>query len=143
MFSSIALASDGSPRISYVKLTEAGAEVRLASFTDGGWSTERVDTLTDLTVGFLFARNATQLRIDPAGEAFVAYTGESSVKLARKTGGGWRIEIVDTIQNNTGSRFGEQVDLERDASGQWHLVTFDVLGSSPLQGRILYYRGAP
>ncbi len=45
--------------------------------------------------------------------------------------------------NNTGSRFGERVNLKRDASCQWHLVTFDVLGSSPLQGRILYSRGVP
>ena len=143
MFSSVSLASDGSPRISYVKFTEAGAEIRLASLETGVWSSERVDVLTDLTVGFAFARNATRLRIDPGGDAFIAYSGETEVKLARKTAEGWEIEVVDTIADNTGTRFGEQVDLEQDPSGQWHLVTFEVLTPSPLSGNILYYRTTP
>ena len=48
-----------------------------------------------------------------------------------------------TIVDNTGTRFGEQVDLEQDPSGQWHLVTFEVLTPSPLSGNISYYRTTP
>jgi len=143
MFSSIALATDGTPHISYVRFTVAGAEICLATLQDGQWRSELVDTLPDLTVGFTFARNATSLRIDPAGFRHVAYSGESTINLARKAEAGWEIEIIDTIANNLGTRFGQQVDLERDAMGQWHLVTFEVLNVSPLTGNILYYRSVP
>jgi hypothetical protein len=37
-------------------------------------------------------------------------------------------------------RFGQQVDLEKDRLGNWHLVSFDVTGSHPVNGHILYYR---
>jgi len=143
MFSSIAVGMDEAPRISYVRFGPGGAEVRLARLENGQWRSELIDTVADLTVGFVLARNATSLRIDPAGVAHVAYSGESSVKFAVQGDASWEIEIIDTIAENVGSRFGEQVDLERDAAGQWHLVTFDVVRANPLAGNILYYRRLP
>ena len=140
MFSSIAIASDGMPLISYIRLTSEGAEVRLATLQNGQWQSELIDTVLDLTVGFAFARNATSLRVDPAGMLHVAYSGESTIKYAKRNDLAWEIETIDTIAANVGTRFGQQVDLERDASGGWHLVSFDVVRGNPLSGNILYYR---
>jgi hypothetical protein len=142
MFSSIEI-KEGHPIISYVKFNEAGsAEIRLASLVNGQWSFETVDTVDDLIVGFDFARNATSLELDSAGNPYVAYSGESTIRFAYKIGGFWQIEVVDTIVDNAGYRFGEQVDLLRDSDGNFHLVSFDVTGSNPLVGRILYYRSS-
>jgi hypothetical protein len=139
MFSSIEI-KEGSPIISYVRFVETGsAEIRLASFTNGQWSFETIDILDDLTTGVEFARNATSLELDPAGNPYVAYSGESTIKFAYKLGDSWQIEVVDTIDDNAAYRFGEQVDLVRDNDGNWHLVSFDVTGSNPLIGHILYY----
>jgi hypothetical protein len=140
MFSSIAI-RDGNPIISYVAFSEMGpTEVRLAAFADDRWSVESIDVIEDLTTGLEFARNATCLRLDGDGNPHVAYSGESAIKFAAKVGDTWQIEVVDTIEDNVGSRFGQQVDLERDGTGNWHLVSFDVIDSYPLNGNILYYR---
>jgi hypothetical protein len=141
MFSSVEIAEGDTPVISYVAFTETGsAEIRLASSAGGQWSFETIDTVNDLTVGFSLARNATSLELDPAGNPHVAYSGESTIKYARKIEGMWQIEVVDTIRDNPGSRFGQQVELVQDGVGAWHLVSFDVTSSSPLAGNILYYR---
>ena len=141
MFSSIETTSEGNPVISYVMSNGDGStQIRLASFFDGQWTFETIDTLADLTTGFIFARNATSLELDPADQPYVAYTGESTIKFATKSGDTWQIEVVDIIENNAGFRFGEQVDLERDREGGWHLVSFDITSTSPLSGNILYYR---
>ncbi len=141
MFSSLELTGDGHPIISYVRLTGGtSAEIRLATFSDGQWNLETIDTVNDLTIGFSFARNATSLELEPSGNPVVAYSGESSIKIATKAGASWQIEVVDEIDNNAGSRFGEQVDLVRDRAGNWHLVSFDVRSPNPLSGAILYYR---
>ncbi len=140
MFSSIAIRGEN-PIISYVVFSGTGsAEVRLATFADDQWSVESIDVIDDLTTGVDGARNATGLKLDGEGNPHVAYSGESTIKFAYKVGDAWQIDVVDTIDNNAGSRFGQQVDLERDGTGNWHLVSFDVTGSNPLIGNILYYR---
>jgi hypothetical protein len=140
MFSSIAI-RDGNPIISYVVFFETGpTEVRLATFADDRWNVELIDVIDDLSTGLEYARNATNLKLDGEGNPHVAYSGESTIKVASKVGDTWLIDVVDTIEKNTGSRFGQQVDLEQDGAGNWHLASFDVTGSHPLNGKILYYR---
>ncbi len=141
LFSSIALSSNGQPYISYIGHNENNeTEVRLAQKTANGWEIETVDILEDLTIGFLFARDATCLVLDENDNPSIAYSDETKIKFAQKIDGEWKIEIVDTIENNEGARFGEQVDLVLDSAGGFHLTSFDVLSESPLYGNILYYK---
>lgn len=134
-------ANDG-VHISYVSSAEddgrATGEVRYAyrPSPDAEWQLETIDTLTELSFGFLGARNSTSLALDESGAPWVAYGDEQVVRVAHRDAGSWSLETVATAEADP---FGQQVSLKVDAQGRRHLA-YSVItsGGGALDGDIIY-----
>jgi hypothetical protein len=114
MYTSLAIARDGSVHVSYQDVTHA--DLKVAVKRGGAWSTETVDAKGD--VG-----EHTSLRLDPAGRAHVGYYDlqHGALKLARETpGGSWQVETVEA-----GGDVGAWASLAVDAEGREHVSYFD------------------
>ena len=136
---------DDSDRIHISYATQTGndeAVIRYAAKDVGesSWTITDVDTLSSIFYGFEGAREITSIKIDSAGNPWIAYTDETNLKLAVWDGGGFRTETISTAQDR-GAVFGQLVSLGLDADDVPHIVTFDVTDTGPLNGNVLYFKG--
>jgi len=100
-----------------------------------------VDSLTQLFFGFEGAREITSIKIDGDGNSWIAYVDEVNLKLAVWDGSAWQIDLISTAQDRN-KAFGQLVSLELDGDDVPHIATFEITDIGPLQGNILYFRGA-
>ena len=116
--SSVALDSEGQPRIAY--LNASGSRVLYAHKEGTRWLAERVPQL-----GFY---HGASLALDAAGNAYIGYAAQeetprgvvTSAKLARRTSGGWTIETIETA-------FATEVAVGFDPDGVLHAVYFSFI----------------
>ncbi len=119
-FSSILIDELDNVYVSYY--TESG-EIRLAGKINGIWSTQTIDVLEDLEIGFSGARNITSLA-QHNGILYLAYGDKSVIKLATIS-----VQVdIDIVASKQDQDFGQIVSLDMNSSGTPY-VAFS--GSNP------------
>ena len=94
-FASIAIDPDDNPRIShYAQNSPNGGEVRYSVFDGSEWSTSTIGEIAGVDIGFIGARNLTQLQLDGEGRPVVAYSGSDLLRVARLEGSEWTVQTV-------------------------------------------------
>lgn len=143
LFSQLLIDGDGRFHISYLERTAGSTGVvkyATRGAEDTGWTIREIDNLDRLSFGFVGARNATSLALDPLGNPWVAYSDEATLRLAIWEGAAWEIRTVVDAGNRA---LGQLVSLKLDSGGDPHLAYFEVTSSQPLDGRVMYARGTP
>ena len=140
-FASIAIDADDNPRIShYAQKSPNGGEVRYSTFDGSGWSTSAVGEIDGVDIGFIGARNLTQLQLDGQGRPVVAYSGSDVLRIARLEGSEW---TVQTVVERSNRPLGQQTSFRLAADGTAHVAYFDVEKTNPLGGTVHYAKGVP
>ena len=141
-FQSLAIDGDDNPSISYFEKTgESTGFIKLARWNGDGWNTGRIDELNNVFIDFFGARKTSSLALDPEGNAVVAYSDESAVKLARSDGSQWSLETVMTAGDIP---LGQQVSMVMggtiDGQQTLHIVFADVInkGGPGVSGTVMY-----
>ena len=141
-FPSMVLDQQGNPVIGYFEST-GGSEgyIKLARFSNGQWSVERVDTLEDVSLGHFGARNIVSVALD-GDKPVLAYSDTRIIKLAWWDGSDWNLETVLEIGDTP---FGQQISMALDSSGSLHLTYVEVInpGGHGVWGPVKYARGVP
>jgi hypothetical protein len=135
-YSSLAFAADGTPHISYFAATgRGGGIVRYATQLPGGnWQIEDIGTLSNVAAGMTGARKITALALDAQGNPHVMFSDRDTVVQASREEGVW---VATAIVKGRG-RLGQLVEFALDSQGRPHVTFFEVTGSSPLMGDIIY-----
>lgn len=107
---------------------------------DSTWEIRDVDTLGQLTFGFVGARNITSLALDGEGNPWIAYSDERVLMLALWNGSEWQLERVVEAGPQP---LGQLVSLKLDSKDQPHIAYFEVSNKRPLAGRVKYAKGTP
>jgi hypothetical protein len=89
-------------------------------------------------IGFIGARNATQLQLDSNGNPIVAYSGSDYFRIARQDGSSW---AVQTVVEKAKFPLGQQTSFRLAPDGATHVSYFDVADTNPLIGQIHYGKG--
>ncbi len=136
---------DDSDRLHISYATQTGSDEAVIKYATRGagesdWAITEVDTLSSIFYGFEGAREITSIKIDSAGNPWIAYTDELNLKLAVWDGSAFRTETITTAQER-GAAFGQLVSLGLDANDVAHIATFEVTDTGPLNGNILYFKG--
>lgn len=140
-YASIALDADDNPRMShYAQNSPNGGEVRYSVFDGSEWSTSTVGEIDGVDIGFIGARNLTQLQLDGEGRPVVAYSGSDLLRIARLEGSEW---TVQTVVERGGRPLGQQTSFRMAADGTAHIAYFDVESTNPLGGTVHYGKGVP
>ncbi len=142
-YPSLALDQEGKPVVSYFqKLNESSGVIKLARWDGSQWNVQPIDELDDVFPGFFGARKNSSVLLNADGNAIVAYSDESVLKLASWNGDGWDIETVTDAGDDP---LGQQVSMALDPQGVLHLTFADVRRkSSPgVLGTVMYARGTP
>ena len=143
LFSSLVIDEDGRFHISYLeKKSRSSGLVKYATRGpgDSDWEIREIDALEKLTFGMVGARNITSVARDSQGNPWVAYSDESSLKLAVWDGARWRI---DTVVDAGSKTLGQLVSLKLDSNDRPHIAYFEVNTKGPLTGVIKYTTGTP
>ncbi|MCH7587861.1 MAG: hypothetical protein IIC78_07485 [Chloroflexi bacterium] len=140
-YSSLAFDAQDNPHITYyVRDTNSSGVVRYAWWDGSAWQMEDIDSLDDVRTGQTGARKITSLAIDGEGGIHVAYTDQSRLVYARRGDSGWATQEVEIPGDQT---LGQLVELEMDAEGNPHLISFLVTSVSPeLSGIVIYASGS-
>lgn len=138
-YASLVFDSDFDPHIAYYTAdTRNAGSVNHAWRDEAGWHVERVAELGNLQMGHTGARKITSLAIGPDGSLHLAFTDRDQLIYAQRTEAGWIGQEVLP----TGSReLGQLVELAIDAQGMPHLISYEVVSSSPFQGAVFYAVG--
>jgi hypothetical protein len=111
------LAIDNSDRIHISYVTQTGNNTAVVKYATRGagesdWTITDVDTLDNIFYGFEGAREITSISIDSAGNPWIAYSDESTLKLAVGDGSGFRTDTITTSEAR-GPDFGQLVSLQQ------------------------------
>ena len=115
-YSSLALDSNGYPRISYYyEISWNKGHLRYARWDGSKWITETVDSAGD--VG-----EYSSLALDAGGNPHIAYydAGNADLKYASWNGSGWVTQTVDSA-----GTVGEWASLDLDAAGRPHIAYYN------------------
>ena len=139
------LVIDDNDRFHISYATQTGSDEAVIKYAtkgpgESGWTITEVDTLSNISYGFEGARELTSIKIDSAGNPWIAYTDENNLKLAVWDGSAFRTETISTPADRK-AVFGQLVSLELDASNVPHIATFEVTATGPLNGNVLYFKG--
>ena len=139
------LVIDDNDRFHISYATQTGSDEAVIKYAtkgpgESGWTITEVDTLSNIFYGFEGARELTSIKIDSAGNPWIAYTDENNLKLAVWDGSAFRTETISTPADRK-AVFGQIVSLELDASNVPHIATFEVTATGPLNGNVLYFKG--
>jgi len=99
-----------------------------------------VDSLDQLTFGFVGARNITSLAVDSEGNPWIAYSDEKKLKLAVWAGSGWQVQTIVDAGSKT---LGQLVSMKLDSQDLPHVAYFEVTNKGPLEGLVKYAKGTP
>ncbi|MCI0437798.1 MAG: hypothetical protein L0177_01550 [Chloroflexi bacterium] len=143
LFSHLIVDQEGRFHVSYLerKGTSSGV-VKYATRgpSDPEWGIREVDSLNNLSFGFVGARNITSLALDSNGNPWIAYSDESFIRLAVWDGAEWQ---VNTVVDSGRKVLGQLVVLKLDSNDEPHLAYFDVTTMQPLRGVVRYAKGTP
>ena len=142
LFSSLIIDSDGRFHVSYLlRQSQTSGIVRYATrgADDMDWEISDVGSLDKLSFGFVGARHITSLALDSEGNPWIAYSDEEKIMLAVWDGSAWQTQ---TAVDAEGKILGQLVVLKVDSKDQPHLTYFEVTSKSPLNGRVMYAKGA-
>ena len=142
LFSSLVIDADGRFHISYFeKKSESAGVVKYATRADAdsSWEIREIDVLDRLVFGFVGARNITSIAVDSKGNPWVAYSDEKRVSIAVWDGSDWDIDTVVDAGDRT---LGQLVVMKLDSDDEPHLTYFEVTSKGPLNGKVMYARGA-
>ena len=134
--------ADGRFHISYFeKKSESAGVVKYATRADAdsSWEIREIDVLDRLVFGFVGARNITSIAVDSKGNPWVAYSDEKRVSIAVWDGSDWDIDTVVDAGDRT---LGQLVVMKLDSDDEPHLTYFEVTSKGPLNGKVMYARGA-
>ena len=143
LFSHLQIDDEGRFHISYFQRgsTSSGVVKYATRGSDEtNWEIREVDSLDQLTFGFVGARNITSLDLDSKGNPWIAYSDEQKLKLAVWDGSGWQLQTVVDAESKT---LGQLVSMKLDFQDQPHLTYFEVTNKGPLEGLIKYAKGTP
>ena len=133
LFSSFVIAPDGRFHVSYVtktSITSGTVKYATKGPGDAGWQISEVDSLDNLTFGFVGARNVTSVAVDSTGNTWIAYSDEKTLKLGILDGSRWRTNVVVDAQDRT---LGQLVSLKLDSGDRPHIAYFEVTDKVPLE----------
>ncbi|MEM1328025.1 MAG: T9SS type A sorting domain-containing protein [Bacteroidota bacterium] len=138
LFASMVLDENDEPHITYYEqLAGDVGLVRYVRLVADEWTSEVIDELENVPLGFTGARNMTALAIDRFGQLIVCYGDRKVVKYATLLADGWTTEfIADHTQNDT--LLGAQVDLVLDSERRPHITFFTLESEFPVSGTIRY-----
>jgi len=128
--------------ISYYKMiSNTSGYIKVAKWGGEAWTTERVDKLDNLVVGFTGARKTSSIVLDFEQNPIVAYSDESVINLASSDGSEWTLE---TVVEAGGLPFGQQVSMAFDINETLHLTYAEVASKEApvVKGLIKYAEGA-
>jgi hypothetical protein len=111
----------GVPHISYSAYRNG--EQKYASWNGEGWTVTTVESRMLSKTGADHPGEANSLLIGGDGGVMVTFMDENSLRLARRKGGSWSIEKVDTISND--SWFDYKSSLVLDHMGGIHICYQD------------------
>lgn len=135
MFSSLLIDEAGLRHVAYYNATGATAgEVRYAVDDDSGWRVDTVHPLASVELGMTGARRLVSLQLLDSGAPMVAFTDRTGLWVSALRQDGWSTELVFEAG---GRPLGQQVQFVV-GDDAWHLVTYEVTGTSPLTGEIIY-----
>ncbi len=143
LFSHLVVDGDGRFHISYLeRKSNSSGVVKYATRGPGNgeWEIREVDSLNDLAFGFVGARNITSLALDSNGNPWIAYSDESRIKLAVWNGSEWQLNTVVEAGRKV---LGQLVVLKLDSNDEPHMAYFEVTAMRPLNGVVMYAKGAP
>jgi YD repeat-containing protein len=111
-FSGLSLAIDasGSAHVSYIRAEATGARLWYGTGAGVTWTTEAVDTSSDVS--------SPSIALNSTGQPSIAYQDRVfySIKYARRTGSGWSIQIVDNTD-----RSSPPPSMKFDTQGNAHI----------------------
>ncbi len=92
---------DGDDRFHISYATQTGDDAATIKYATRGtgesdWTITEVDTLSNLFYGFEGAREITSIKVDSAGNPWIAYTDELNLNLAVWDGVAFRTETITT-----------------------------------------------
>jgi hypothetical protein len=120
-WNSIVVDSAGNPHLSYSSL--AGGELRYATLDSDKWSIDIIDS-RNLTEGAFNRGLGSSIILDRDGHPEISYYNDGILKLARKTEGRWKVEIVDRVSGSSGWA-GYKSTLLLDSHGIPHICYED------------------
>ena len=88
----------------YEMMSNTSGYTKVAKWGGEAWTTERVDKLDNLVVGFTGARKTSSIVLDFEQNPIVAYSDESVINLASSDGSEW---ILETEVEAVGLPFGQ------------------------------------
>ena len=127
--------------ISYHEMmSNTSGYIKVAKWGGEAWTTERIDKLDNLVVGFTGARKTSSIVLDFEQNPIVAYSDGSVINLASSDGSEWTLE---TVVEAGGLPFGQQVSMAFDINGTLHLTYAEVASkdASGVKGLIKYAKG--
>ena len=124
----------------YEMMSNTSGYIKVAKWGGEAWTTERVDKLDNLVVGFTGARKTSSIVLDFEQNPIVAYSDESVINLASSDGSEWTLE---TVVEAGGLPFGQQVSMAFDINGTLHLTYAEVASKDApgVKGLIKYAKG--
>lgn len=137
-FPNIVMDRRGNPTVAYLELiTSTTGWVKVASKTQTGWVTERVDQLDNLflqafSVDPRGARNIISVAFDSRNIPHIVYSDEAVLKHATKQGEVWKVE---TILRSEEGIFGQTTSLEIDSNNRLNLVFVQAPTKNPVQSQ--------
>ena len=143
LFSFLLIDDDGRFHISYFQRDSASSGVvkyATRGSNDTDWEIREVDSLDQLTFGFVGARNITSLAVDSEGNPWIAYSDEKKLKLAVWDGSGWQVQTIVDAGSKT---LGQLVSMKLDSQDLPHVTYFEVTNKGPLEGLVKYAKGTP
>lgn len=142
-FPSMVLDETGRLSVTYYEAdTSTAGYIKYAAWDGNQWNSQRVDRLEQVVLGHFGARRNSSLVIGKDGNPIIAYSDETTVKLAWWDGSDWNLETVFTGGE---SPLGQQVSLGLDGSGGLHLTFVDQtrMTSHGVKGVVTYALGTP
>ena len=136
------IGADGRYHVSYVLKGAGFGAFKCATRgpDDSEWELTEIDRLSNLTYGFVGARNITSLALDSEGRPWIAYSDEKQLMLAVWDGSEWGKTTVVDAGDKT---LGQLVSLGLDPDDQPHIAYFEVTAKGSLNGVIKYAKGTP
>ena len=136
-FSSLQFDAQGRPHISFFEeQTSSSGRVRYAVRDGDTWTIEEIGTLANVALGPVGARRNSSLALDALGVPHVAFSDRSVIRYATRTDAGWQVDEIATADG--GVPLGQLVSLELDGAGTPHLAFYEMMGSTPSSGRVVY-----
>jgi hypothetical protein len=125
----------------YEMMTNTSGYIKVAKWDGEAWTSERIDKLDNVVVGFTGARKTSSIVLDFEQNPIVVYSDESVIKLALSDGSDWSLETVSEAGDLP---FGQQVSMAVDVNGTLHLTYAEVAskGAPGVKGVIRYAKGA-